>query len=573
MWELRRGSAPTGRRRTGCSTERVDARAPGGSPTSTVSYAGAGPARATATAWRWCPLSQTRAERDAAPSASLRDQVARARAGLQRLGVGRGDRVVAYLPEHRRDARGVPRHRQPRRDLGVVRARVRHRRAWSPGSSRSTPRCCSPSTATGTAPRPSTAAAEVAELQAALPGPGRHRARCPYLDPDARPRRHDPVVRPRGRAGAARVRAGARSTTRSTSSTRRAPPGCPKPIVHGHGGILVEHAKALALQKDIGPDDRFFWFSTTGWMMWNFLVSGLLVGATVVCLRRRPGVTRTSAALWAHGRRARHHQLRHQRPVPDGLPQGRASPRARDHDLSAPAQRRLHRRARCRRRGSSGSTRRWAPTCSCRRSPGGTDVCSAFVGGSVLLPVRSGVIAAPCLGAKVEALSPSGEPLVGEQGELVISEPLPSMPVGFWGDDDGSRYRAAYFERFPGRWHHGDWITIEADGSCVISGRSDATLNRGGVRLGTVGLLHGGRGVRRGGRQPRRAPRRPRGRHRASCSCSSCSRRGRRARRRPARPHRRRAAHRSCRPATCPTRSTPCRRSRGRCRARSSRCR
>ncbi len=116
---------------------------------------------------------------------------------------------------------------------------------------------------------------------------------------------------------------------------------------------------------------------------------------------------------------------------------------------------------------------------------GGTDVCSAFVGGTVLLPVRAGVIAAPCLGAKVEALSPSGQALVGEQGELVLGEPLPSMPVGFWGDADGSRYRAAYFERFPGRWHHGDWITIDADGSCVISGRSDATLNRGGVRLGT----------------------------------------------------------------------------------------
>jgi acetoacetyl-CoA synthetase len=116
---------------------------------------------------------------------------------------------------------------------------------------------------------------------------------------------------------------------------------------------------------------------------------------------------------------------------------------------------------------------------------GGTDVCSAFVGGCVLLPVRSGVIAARCLGAKVEAFSPQGEPLVGEQGELVVTEPLPSMPVGFWGDDDGSRYRAAYFERFPGAWHHGDWITVEPDGSSVITGRSDATLNRGGVRLGT----------------------------------------------------------------------------------------
>jgi acetoacetyl-CoA synthetase len=117
---------------------------------------------------------------------------------------------------------------------------------------------------------------------------------------------------------------------------------------------------------------------------------------------------------------------------------------------------------------------------------GGTDVCSAFVGGSVLLPVRSDDSAPRSHGATLSTQSPSGQPRVGEQGELVISEPMPSMPVGFWGDDDGSRYRAAYFERFPGRWHHGDWITVDEDGSSVISGRSDATLNRGGVRLGTA---------------------------------------------------------------------------------------
>jgi acetoacetyl-CoA synthetase len=116
---------------------------------------------------------------------------------------------------------------------------------------------------------------------------------------------------------------------------------------------------------------------------------------------------------------------------------------------------------------------------------GGTDVCSAFVGACPMLPVREGRISGRALGAKVEAFDPDGRPVTGEQGELVITEPLPSMPVGFWGDEDGSRYRAAYFEDFPGVWRHGDWIVIDGDGSCVISGRSDSTLNRGGVRLGT----------------------------------------------------------------------------------------
>jgi acetoacetyl-CoA synthetase len=119
---------------------------------------------------------------------------------------------------------------------------------------------------------------------------------------------------------------------------------------------------------------------------------------------------------------------------------------------------------------------------------GGTDVCTAFVGGIPLLPVRAGEIACRCLGAKVEAFDAGGRPVVGEQGELVITAPMPSMPVGFWGDDDGSRYRAAYFDDYPGVWRHGDWITITPWGSCVITGRSDATLNRGGVRLGTSEL-------------------------------------------------------------------------------------
>jgi acetoacetyl-CoA synthetase len=117
---------------------------------------------------------------------------------------------------------------------------------------------------------------------------------------------------------------------------------------------------------------------------------------------------------------------------------------------------------------------------------GGTDVCTAFVGAAPLVPVRAGEIPCRALGAKVEAYDPQGRPVVEERGELVITAPMPSMPVGFWGDDDGSRYRAAYFEDFPGVWRHGDWIRITDRGSCVITGRSDATLNRGGVRMGTA---------------------------------------------------------------------------------------
>jgi acetoacetyl-CoA synthetase len=119
---------------------------------------------------------------------------------------------------------------------------------------------------------------------------------------------------------------------------------------------------------------------------------------------------------------------------------------------------------------------------------GGTDVCTAFVGGCPLVPVRAGEIPCRYLGAKVEAFDEAGRSVVGEQGELVVTAPMPSMPVGFWGDDDGSRYRAAYFERHPGVWTHGDWITLQPDGASVITGRSDATLNRGGVRMGTAEL-------------------------------------------------------------------------------------
>jgi acetoacetyl-CoA synthetase len=255
--------------------------------------------------------------------------------------------------------------------------------------------------------------------------------------------------------------------------------GLPKPIVHGHGGILLEHLKTLGLQHGLGPGDRFFWFSTTGWMMWNYLASGPAVGAAVVLVDGNPGHL-DLGWLWRVAREAGITFFGTSAPFlmscrKAGVTVG---------DL--PALRGI---------GSTGAPLppegfEWVyaevnDDLLLTSASGGTDVCTAFVGGTELLPVRSGEISCRCLGARVESFAPDGTSLVDELGELVITAPMPSMPVGFWGDDDGSRYRDAYFSTFPGVWRHGDWITITHRGTCVITGRSDATLNRGGVRLGT----------------------------------------------------------------------------------------
>jgi len=257
--------------------------------------------------------------------------------------------------------------------------------------------------------------------------------------------------------------------------------GLPKAIVHGHGGILLEHLKSLALHHDLGPGDRFFWFSTTGWMMWNLLVSGLCVGATIVLFDGDPGWP-DRGALWRLAAETGVTVFGVSAPFllacrSDGLELGTCG------DLSG-----------VRSVGSTGAPLpaegyRWVhqqlPGAWLTSVSGGTDVCTAFVGGSPLVPVVAGEISCRYLGARVEAYDDAGRSLVGEQGELVVTAPMPSMPVGFWGDGDGSRLRDAYFTRFPGVWCHGDWITLTDRGSCVITGRSDATLNRGGVRLGT----------------------------------------------------------------------------------------
>jgi len=256
--------------------------------------------------------------------------------------------------------------------------------------------------------------------------------------------------------------------------------GLPKPIVHGHGGIVLEHLKSLSFHQDIGAGDVFFWFTTTGWMMWNYLAGGLLVGATLVLYDGAPN----GDTLW---RLAAETGVTY---FGVGAPYILASMKAgldpaERHDLS-----------RIRGLGSTGSPLppegfAWlydhiGKDMLAGSFSGGTDVATGFVGPCPLLPLRAGVIQCRGLGAKVEAYGDNGEPVVGEVGELVLTEPMPSMPISFWNDEDGDRYRESYFAMYPGVWRHGDWIKIFPDGSNVIYGRSDSTLNRGGVRMGTA---------------------------------------------------------------------------------------
>ena len=258
--------------------------------------------------------------------------------------------------------------------------------------------------------------------------------------------------------------------------------GLPKAIVHGHGGILMEQLKKGFLHLDAQTGDRFFWFSTTGWMMWNFLVGVLLTPASIILYDGNPGYP-DMGVLWdlvertgmtCFGTSAAYIAAC----MKDGVEPGNG------RDLS-----------RLRSVGSTGSPLSpegfdwvyehvgedtWLFSTS-----GGTDVCTAFVGGVPILPVYKGELQGRALGAKVEAFDEDGKSVIDQVGELVITEPMPSMPVFFWGDDDGSRYRSSYFEMYPGIWRHGDWIEITSRGTAIIYGRSDSTINRGGVRMGT----------------------------------------------------------------------------------------
>jgi acetoacetyl-CoA synthetase len=255
--------------------------------------------------------------------------------------------------------------------------------------------------------------------------------------------------------------------------------GLPKPIVHGHGGIVLEHLKALAFHQDLGEGDVFFWYTTTGWMMWNFLIGSLLVGTTAV-LYDGSATHPDTGALW---RLAAEEGVTY---FGTGAPYIVASMKAGLKPTGLDRLRGI---------GSTGSPlppEAFAWVYSDVRADvplgsfsGGTDVCTGFVGAVPLLPIRAGVIPCRCLGARVESFGPSGQPVIDEVGELVLTQPMPSMPVMFWNDPSGERYRESYFADYPGIWRHGDWIKILPDGGCVIYGRSDSTLNRGGVRMGT----------------------------------------------------------------------------------------
>ncbi|GAB3573128.1 acetoacetate--CoA ligase [Spirosoma luteolum] len=258
--------------------------------------------------------------------------------------------------------------------------------------------------------------------------------------------------------------------------------GKPKAITHSVGGCLLEHLKALALHQDVRPGERYFWYSTTGWMMWNFALGSMLVGATLVVYDGAAGYPDLQV-LWKLADEARVHHFG------GGAAFYLACLRA---GLKPAQQFRL---TNLRSIGSTGSPLppegfRWIydsvkPGVWLISFSGGTDVCSGFVGGNPLLPVYEGEIQCRLLGCKVDAFDEQGRPVRDELGEMVILEPMPSMPIYFWNDTDNARYRSSYFDDYPGVWRHGDFIRITPRNGVVIYGRSDATLNRDGVRIGT----------------------------------------------------------------------------------------
>jgi acetoacetyl-CoA synthetase len=409
-------------------------------------------------------------------AAQLREQVRRVRAGLVGLGVGEGDRVAAYLPN-------------------IPEAVVLMLATASLGAVFSS---CAPEFGTRSVTdrwrqiEPKVLVAvdgyrygdkdvdrrlEVAAIVDALPSLA-HTVTLSYLDGDAPDGWRDLAAPTDEPLEFTPVPFDHPLYVLYSSGTT----GLPKPIVHGHGGILLEHLKMLALHQDLGPGDRFFWFSTTGWMMWNYLASGPAVGAAIVLFDGNP-VYPDPAALWRLAGELGITYFGTSAPFLLACRKAGVVPR----ELVGDGLRGV---------GSTGAPLppegfRWVyeavgDKLLLASLSGGTDVCTGFVGGSPLLPVYAGEIACRALGARVEAFDATGHPVIGQQGELVITAPMPSMPVGFWGDATGERYREAYFDVYPGVWRHGDWITISERGTCVITGRSDATLNRGGVRLGTA---------------------------------------------------------------------------------------
>jgi acetoacetyl-CoA synthetase len=402
---------------------------------------------------------------------SLADQVGRCAAGLRRLGVGRGDRVVAYMPNVAETVVAF----LATASLGAI---------WS---------SCAPEFGVPTVvdrfaqiePKVLIATEgyryggrdfdrreRVREIEAALPTL-EHTVLVPsgwdslLAEPAALRFERVPFDHPLW-------------VLFSSGTT-----GLPKAIVQGHGGILLEHLKKLNLHSNLGAGDRFFWYTTTGWMMWNFLVGGLLSQSAIVLYDGLPD----PHGLWEFAAEAGVTCFGTSAGFIGACMKAGVEPPALPGLCSV---------------GSTGSPlpvegfewvydklgQVWLFSTS-----GGTDLCTAFVGACPVLPVRAGELQARALGASVEAWDEDGRALVGEVGELVITKPMPSMPLFFWNDPSGERYRESYFDMYPGVWRHGDWIKITPRGSAVIYGRSDSTINRGGVRMGTSELYSAIEGV------------------------------------------------------------------------------
>jgi acetoacetyl-CoA synthetase len=422
--------------------------------------------------------SQTRAPVELT-FAELREQVAAARFGLQRLGVEAGDRVVGYMPN-------IP------ETLIAFLATASLGAVWAACPPEFGPRSVIDRFAM-LEPKVMLAVAgyrygdrvidrrpEVAMLRAAFPTL-EHVVHVPYLGgaEDELPATlaWDRLLAQAGALEFAQVPFDHPLWVLFSSGTT----GLPKAIVHGHGGIVVEHFKNHGLSWDLRPGDRLMWFTTTAWMMWNALASSLLLRASIVMLDGNP----TYPDLELQWRLAE--QLR---PTLMGISPAllmacrKAGVNLRDHDTSS-----------IRQLCVAGSPlppegfdwvyEQLDSNVLLSVGSGGTDLCTGIVQGSPLLPVYRGEMSGCELAVDVAAYDANAQPVIGQLGELVIRSPMPSMPVRFWNDPDGSRYRAAYFEDFPGVWRHGDWIMFTERGSAVITGRSDATLNRGGVRLGT----------------------------------------------------------------------------------------
>ncbi|MGE3771689.1 MAG: acetoacetate--CoA ligase [Gammaproteobacteria bacterium] len=418
----------------------------------------------------------------------LGEQVRRFATRLRRLGIAPGDRVVAYMPAIPETAIAL----LAAASIGAV---------WS---------CCSPDFGTGSVldrytqieptlliavdgyrygGRDFDRRAEVARLLDAMPSV-RHVVTVPYLDAatpfSPRPGTLDwsAIQREEPAVAAADFRFEDTAFDHplwivySSGTT-----GLPKSFVHGHGGIVLELYKFCGLHLDLKPESRTFLFSTTGWVTWNILVGALMTGSSIVFYDGNPTAP-DPQALWRIAARSRASFMGTSPAFVSLMMQQQVVPR-RDHDLSA------LRGMYC--TGSPVSPEHFAWFYANVRddlwvssTSGGTDVASGFVGGCPLLPVRAGEIQTRLLGVDVQAWDEHGEEVVDRLGELVVRQPMPSMPLYLWNDPDGTRYRESYFDVYPGVWRHGDYLMINGRGGCFVRGRSDSTLNRYGVRIGTA---------------------------------------------------------------------------------------